>query len=220
MSNPFHSSCSDGWHTPMEVLLRAHKALGGIDLDPASSEEANKRVNARMYWDEEQDSLSIDWAHIMLDPCNVFLNPPSKGKLPGNKSYASTYWKKLMEFRASGYLTHGIFIAFSLEQLCVAQNYVGEGEHMAEFLGCIPSQRMKYVPSKATEGRMIAAQLAKHLAKGRSPKTFKYRADSPTHSGMIVYVPGIIDMSETFIKYFSDLGCIINKGVDKEVCLP
>ena len=44
--------------------------LGEIDLDPASSLEAQRRVQALRFFDEESDGLAQEWTG------RVFLNPP------------------------------------------------------------------------------------------------------------------------------------------------
>lgn len=49
------------YYTPMEIVEAARKVMGGIDLDPASSLEANKRVRATWYYDEKSNGLVKPW---------------------------------------------------------------------------------------------------------------------------------------------------------------
>ncbi len=58
------------WHTPAEYLDAARDVLGAIDLDPASSEAAQRRVQAERYFTPEDDGLEHEWAG------RVWLNPP------------------------------------------------------------------------------------------------------------------------------------------------
>lgn len=58
------------WYTPAEYLELARKVLGGFDLDPASSDAANFRVNANEYFTLDDDGLKRDWFG------SVWLNPP------------------------------------------------------------------------------------------------------------------------------------------------
>ncbi len=56
--------------TPSCYIESARLILGEIDLDPASSEEANKIVQATTYYTKEQDGLRQKWYG------RVWLNPP------------------------------------------------------------------------------------------------------------------------------------------------
>ena len=71
----------DGWpespppvnherYTPLELISLVHKAFGQIDLDPASSKEANKVVKAKAFFTKKTDGLKQKWSG------RVFLNPP------------------------------------------------------------------------------------------------------------------------------------------------
>jgi len=45
-----HLSNSGEHYTPPDVIELVHRVLGRIDLDPFSSDEANKTVQADSYW--------------------------------------------------------------------------------------------------------------------------------------------------------------------------
>jgi hypothetical protein len=64
------TSASHEWHTPAEIVELARHVLGGIELDPASCEAANRVVRADHYYDEHMDGLTRPWSG------RVFLNPP------------------------------------------------------------------------------------------------------------------------------------------------
>jgi phage N-6-adenine-methyltransferase len=69
-ANIQHSSNSQEWYTPIKYIQLVNKVMGKIQLDPASSIEANKRVKAVTYYDKSEDGLGADWFG------RVFLNPP------------------------------------------------------------------------------------------------------------------------------------------------
>jgi phage N-6-adenine-methyltransferase len=58
------------WYTPPEFLERARSVLGTIDLDPASSALAQRRVKAAEYFTLDDDGLSREWRG------RVWMNPP------------------------------------------------------------------------------------------------------------------------------------------------
>jgi phage N-6-adenine-methyltransferase len=58
------------WFTPPEHVERARRALGGIDLDPATHAQAQETVGATAFFTEEDDGLAQEWFG------KVWLNPP------------------------------------------------------------------------------------------------------------------------------------------------
>jgi hypothetical protein len=68
------SSMSQDWYTHSEIVERTRGLFGGrIDLDPMSCEEANRVVQANVYYTAEQDGLIHPWYGSML------WNPPWGG---------------------------------------------------------------------------------------------------------------------------------------------
>lgn len=58
------------YYTPQEIIEAARGTLGEIDLDPASSLMANKRVKANEIFTKNDDGLSRQWYG------NVWMNHP------------------------------------------------------------------------------------------------------------------------------------------------
>ena len=72
------SGGTEHWYTPVPHIEAARKVLGGIDLDPASTDEANRTVRAARYFTEDDDGLRQDWSADGARP-RVWLNPPYGG---------------------------------------------------------------------------------------------------------------------------------------------
>jgi len=66
----YHSSMSDEWYTPAEIVESARRVLGHIDLDPASCPKANRTVKAAAFFSQRVDGLDQPWEG------RVWLNPP------------------------------------------------------------------------------------------------------------------------------------------------
>ncbi|XGV94421.1 MAG: DNA N-6-adenine-methyltransferase (plasmid) [Leptolyngbya sp. BL-A-14] len=81
-----HSSDSNEWYTPAFWVSLARLLMGGIDLDPASSAEAQSWIQAANYYTREDDGLQQPWWG------RLWLNPPY-GKCNHAKGiYGATAW--------------------------------------------------------------------------------------------------------------------------------
>ena len=110
----------------------------------------------------------------------VFVNPPS-GKV-GTQSKTNLFWQKLMQEVYSGNVGHAIFLAFSIEQQQSSQR---KGvPPMLAFPMCVPAKRIAFV-DPTSQSR-----------------------NAPSHSNMIIYVPGGIDRTYKFKEVFSSLGYV------------
>jgi hypothetical protein len=205
--NKLHLVKSSEHYTPQNIIELSREVLEVIDLDPFSCEFANSRVNAYIYFNEQNDGLKTDWCHIkpyystkeypktIWEPVSVFLNPPSKLQVTNKKgkvvqkSGAKEAWNKLIKEVALNHVTHAIVIAYSLEQLQVTQK--GCEKSMCDFPLCIASERFAYVNDQGI------------------PQT------NGSHSSAIIYVPNLIDNSQKFKDLFSHVGKVLN--VEKSI---
>jgi len=81
------------WYTPRPYTDAARELMGGIDLDPASSERANDRVGASAIYDVTQNGLEHDWRG------RVWCNPPG-GKERGESRIGLFTYKLLRHYDA------------------------------------------------------------------------------------------------------------------------
>lgn len=147
--NDRHTSTTDDWQTPDYILEPARKLLGEIDLDPATSKQANERVRAKHYFDELDNGFLAEWGPLNGNPSRVFINPPggkcdeegnrivghrahltapivykrADGGPPVGKSQsaAKVWWFRLAREFMEGRVERAIFLAFSIELLQTAQ---------------------------------------------------------------------------------------------------
>lgn len=115
------------WYTPREFIQKARAVLGSIDLDPASSHDANLTVKATTFYSKEDDGLAKKWSGT------VWLNPPySRDLMP-------KFCEKLAGHFDAGDVTSAILVAHNntdtgwfhrLSKSCAA--------------ACFPSRRIRF----------------------------------------------------------------------------
>ena len=176
--NIMHASRDDRWMTPDPIIERVKELFGGqIDLDPASSVEANARIGAKRILTAADDALTCEWPKVGERGTSVFLNPPG-GKI-GNKSKSALFWQRLLDYRKTGALSHAVFAMFSVEGLQVTQSSTFPALY---FTLCIPKTRVRWVDP---------------LGANRT---------APSHSSCFVYVDGIESKTDLFLDLFRSIG--------------
>lgn len=189
-----HSMDSPEWYTPAPIVEAAREVMGGIDLDPASHEEANRAVRARHFYTEKENGLLLAWFGC------VFLNPPG--------GLVDEFWKKALSERS--HYDQLVWIGYSLEQLQTLQ--VGNKVTPLDCHICFTSRRIAFVENEAKK----ALRIQKLLEKGEAPNASKAARDvaariragkeppnSPSHSNYIAYIG---PNAERFRDVFSQFG--------------
>jgi phage N-6-adenine-methyltransferase len=99
-----NNSGENEWYTPKNIIVCARNTMGSIDTDPASSELANKTVNAKTIYTKDNNGLNEKWNG------NVWMNPPYSQPL------IAEFSKKLVEEYKNN----------NIEQACVLVNNATE----------------------------------------------------------------------------------------------
>ena len=127
MTNARHSMDSPDWMTPVPYVKAAREVMGGIDLDPASDDVANRTVKATQYYTPMENGLDRAWRG------RVFLNPPG--------GLVREFWLKLME---SPEVEQCVWIGYSVEQLQYLQAIRAPSTPL-QYPLCFPRKRIAFV---------------------------------------------------------------------------
>lgn len=101
--NVLHSSESNEWYTPAQYVDAARDLMGAIDLDPATSEQANATVKAKKIYTIDDDGFAKQWKG------RVWLNPPY-GREEGEGSNQARWTQKLIDEYAAGRVTEAVLL--------------------------------------------------------------------------------------------------------------
>jgi phage N-6-adenine-methyltransferase len=115
------------WYTPAEYIEAARDVLGSIDLDPASSEIAQRTVRATAYFTQDDDGLTKEWRG------RVWLNPPYGGPFEDLVT-------KLMAEYGAGRVTEAILLTHNFTDTV----WFHEAVRVARVF-CLPRGRIKFV---------------------------------------------------------------------------
>lgn len=164
------------WWTPQPILEAARVVMGGIDLDPASSAEANERVGAVKFYDEPADGLSLarPWAG------RVWLNPPFAD--------TSRFIAKLMAEYDAGRVREACVITFASLDTAWARQ-------LLRFARWYPAGRVAYVAGWRRVGSVQSALPGLAGAATVDLVACAAAPDAPPKASMVTYVgpDGAID---------------------------
>lgn len=170
---------SPEWYTPTMFAESARIVMGGIDLDPASHEEANERLKISRIFTKEDNGLTQPWEG------RIFVNPPG--------GLVNEFWCKAQAEFHAGRASQVMWIGYSLEQLQTLQNSLSKFTPL-DYPICVTARRIAFVENRAKREQRIA----KLIAQGKKPN----EKSSPTHSNYITYLgPNLREFHKEFSQY-------------------
>lgn len=129
-----HSKATQRWGSPEDIVERARRVMGGIDLDPCSESTFQAVVQAATYYsftERGEDGLALPWFG------RVFCNPPG-GLVP-------EFWDRAITSSVDQFF----WVGFSVEQLCILTD---AAQHPLEFAHCILRKRIPFTRHDGFEG--------------------------------------------------------------------
>lgn len=149
------NSGNNEWYTPADYIELAREVMGSIDLDPASSEIANRVVKAETYYTAETNGLDKEWRG------NVWMNPPYASDLIGQ------FVDKLINEVAN----------CNIDQAIVLVNNATETEWFCKLVShssavCFPRSRVKFYMPDGKTGAPLQGQALLYF--GENSHDFMY----------------------------------------------
>lgn len=138
-----NNSGNNEWYTPSDYIEAARYVMNGvIDLDPASSDTANKTVQAVTYFTAETNGLDKLWHG------NVWLNPPYAGELIGK------FTTKFVTDFDNGDIYQGIVLVNN-----ATETQWFQGLLQSAWVVCFPKQRIRFLdPNGKPTGAPLQGQ--------------------------------------------------------------
>lgn len=148
-----YNAGNNEWYTPPEYIAAAVEVMGGIDLDPATSEAANTVVGAARIFTAQDDGLLHFWQG------RVWMNPPYASELVGR------FADKLALHASVGDVTEAIVLVNNATETAWFNTLVGVASAVV-----FPRARVRFWQPGGTFGAPLQGQAVIYI--GPSPAKF------------------------------------------------
>jgi ParB family chromosome partitioning protein len=142
------------WFTPPEWVELARRALGRIDVDPASNELSQRVIKAKQWFSKSDDGLDRDWCG------KVFLNPPYA------QPAIEQFIDKLIAESDAGRTTHAVLLTHNYTDTAWFQ----KAARWADLL-CFTRGRIAFLDSYGAAAAPTQGQAFFYF--GNEPKLFR-----------------------------------------------
>lgn len=132
------SSESNEWFTPAEYVNAARELMGGIDIDPASCEVANRVIQAAKYYTKQDNGLARSWRG------RVWLNPPYG--FENGASNQETWSRELIERYQAGLVTEAVLLVNAVPGNKWFQP-------LWDFMICFPDHRIRFYNAEVEQSQ-------------------------------------------------------------------
>ena len=135
-----NNSGNNEWYTPAQFVGAARAVMGGIDLDPASSEIANETVQAARIFTANDNGLEQEWP-----VCRIWMNPPYAQPLMGQ--FAARFASEIRKG------SEGVVLVNNATETAWFQEIAAECSAI-----CFPKTRIRFLDPNGNPGAPLQGQ--------------------------------------------------------------
>ena len=136
------NSGENEWYTPAAIIEAARNVMGGIDLDPATSEIAQRTVQAAACYTREDDGLVREWHG------RIWLNPPYE------KGLIDKFVMKIIHEYGSERLTQACVLVNNATETGWGQTLLANSNSV-----CFLAKRVRFLSPDGEKGAPLQGQM-------------------------------------------------------------